>query len=99
VQERMALRIIFVPKREVVKGGRRNLNNEELHNLNSSLNIIMTIKSIVIMWAGHVVHMGDIGNRSKILIKKLEGKRLFEGHRHRWEKTIQIDIIKLFVAF
>lgn len=52
-----------------------------------------------IMWAGHVVHMGDTGNRSKILIKKLEGKRLYERHRHRWEKNIQIDIIKLSVAF
>jgi hypothetical protein len=95
----MVLRLIFVPKREVVKGGRTNLNNEELHNLNSSLNIIMTITSMRIMWAGHVVHMGDTGNRSKILIKKLEGKRLYERHRHRWEKNIQIDIIKLSVAF
>jgi hypothetical protein len=82
-----------------VKGGRRNLNNEELHNLNSSLHIIITIKSIEIMWAGHVVHVGDTRNMSKILIKKLEGKRLFEGHRHNWEKYIQTDIRKLFVAF
>jgi 20S proteasome alpha/beta subunit len=49
----------------------------------------MTIKSTGIMWAGHVVHVGDTRNRSKILIKKREGKRLSEGHRHRWEKIFK----------
>jgi hypothetical protein len=66
VQEKMVLRIIFVPKREVVKGDRRNLNNEELYKQNSSLNNFMTIKSIGIIWAGHLVHMEDRGKRFKI---------------------------------
>jgi len=35
------------------------LHNEELHNLYTSSNIIMVIKSRRIMCAGHVACMGD----------------------------------------
>jgi hypothetical protein len=89
------------PKMEVVKQGQRNLNNEELHNLNSSPNIIRPPNSMGMMWAGHVgvVHMGDMGNRYNILIKKLKEKRQLAGPRHRWEDSIKIYIKKLFVAF
>jgi hypothetical protein len=39
------LRRIFGPKREEVAGGWRRLHNEELHNLQTSLNFISAIKS------------------------------------------------------
>jgi hypothetical protein len=40
LSENRALRRIFGPKRNEVIGGWRKLNNEELHNLYSSPNII-----------------------------------------------------------
>jgi hypothetical protein len=36
-------------------------------------------------WAGHVVHMEDIGNVYKILVRKPEGKRPLGIPRYRWE--------------
>jgi hypothetical protein len=42
--ENRVLRRIFEPKRDEVTGGYRKLNNEELHNLHSSLNIIRVIR-------------------------------------------------------
>jgi hypothetical protein len=43
--ENRVLRRIFGPKRSEVTGGWRKLHNEELHNLYSSPNIIIMIKS------------------------------------------------------
>jgi hypothetical protein len=48
------LRKISGPKREEVAGGWRRMNNEELHNLYSSQNIIRMIKSRRMRWAGHL---------------------------------------------
>jgi hypothetical protein len=44
VLENGLLRRLFGPKRGEVTGGWRKLQNEELHNLYSSLNIIRMIK-------------------------------------------------------
>jgi len=38
----------------------RKLDNEELHNLNSSPNIIKVIKSRRISWIGYIAHMVEI---------------------------------------
>ena len=43
--EKMALRRLFVPKREEVKGEWRKLNNEELNDLHSTSDIFRLIKS------------------------------------------------------
>jgi hypothetical protein len=43
VFEKRVLRRIFGPKRDKVKGGWRNLHNEELHNLYSSPSITRMI--------------------------------------------------------
>jgi hypothetical protein len=45
VFENRVLRRIFGPKRDEVTGGWRKLHNEEVHNLYSSPNIIIIIKS------------------------------------------------------
>jgi hypothetical protein len=42
--ENRVLRRIFGPKSDEVPGGWRKLNNDELHNFYSSLNIVMMIK-------------------------------------------------------
>jgi hypothetical protein len=54
------LRIIFGPKREEVAGGWRTLQNEELHNLYASPNIVQVIKSKGMKWAGHVASRGEM---------------------------------------
>jgi len=54
----MVLKKIFGPKRKEVAGGWRRLNNEELHNLCASPNIIGVIKSRRMRWVGHVACMG-----------------------------------------
>jgi hypothetical protein len=53
----------------------RILQNEELHNLYSSPNIITMIKSRRVIWAGYVARVGEKSNAYIILVGKLEGKR------------------------
>jgi hypothetical protein len=47
--------------REVIRGW-RTLPNKELHNLNTSPNIIMVIKSRRMRWEGHVACMEEKKN-------------------------------------
>jgi hypothetical protein len=54
VFENRVLRRILGPKRDEVTGEWRELHNEELHILYSSLNIIRQIKSRRMRWTGHV---------------------------------------------
>ena len=56
--ENTVLRRIFGRKREEVIGEQRELNNEELNDLHSSLKTIVVIKSSR-RWAGHVARMED----------------------------------------
>jgi hypothetical protein len=58
VFENSVLRRIFSPKRDEMKGDWTKLHNEELHNLYSSPNIIIMVKSRRMRWAGHVARMG-----------------------------------------
>jgi hypothetical protein len=57
VFENRVLRKIFGPKREE-DGSWRKLDNDELHSLYSSPNIVRVIKSSRVRWAGHVAHTG-----------------------------------------
>jgi hypothetical protein len=59
VFENRVLRRIFGPKRDEVTGEWRKLHNEELHNLNSTPDIIRQVKSRRIRWAGHVARMRE----------------------------------------
>jgi hypothetical protein len=58
VLENRVLRRIFGPKRDGVRGGWRNVHNEELHDLYSSPSIIRIITSRRLRWEGHVARIG-----------------------------------------
>jgi hypothetical protein len=74
VFENRVLRRIFGPERYEVTGEWRKLHNKELHNLYSSLDIIIQIKSRRTRWAGHVAHMGEDRKLYNVLVGKPEGK-------------------------
>ena len=59
VFESRVLRRIFGHKRDDVKREWRNLHNEELNGLYFSSNIILVMKSRVLMWAVCVARMGE----------------------------------------
>jgi hypothetical protein len=82
---------IFVPKREE-DGSWRKLHNDELHNLYSSPNIVRVIKSRRLMWAGHVVRMGEGRGVYRVLVGRPECKRPLGRRRHRWEDNIKMDL-------
>jgi hypothetical protein len=92
VFENRVLRRIFGPKRDEVTGEWRKLNNEELHNLYSSQDIIRQIKSRRTRWAGHVARMGEERKMYKVLVGKPEGKRPLGRPRRRWEDGIRMDL-------
>jgi hypothetical protein len=75
VSEIKVLRRIFGPKRAEVTGDWRKLHNEELHNLNSSPNIIRTLKSRKMRWAGYVARMEEKRDADRVLVEKPEGRR------------------------
>ncbi|KAJ4432176.1 hypothetical protein ANN_20792 [Periplaneta americana] len=76
VFENKVLRKIFGAKRDEVTGEWRKLHNTELHALYSSPDIIRNIKSRRLRWAGHVARRGESRNAYRVLIGRLEGKRL-----------------------
>jgi hypothetical protein len=55
--ENRVLRRICGLKRNEIIGGWGKLHNEDLHNLDSSPNIIRIIKSWTMRWAEHVARM------------------------------------------
>jgi hypothetical protein len=66
-------------------------NNEELHHLYSSPDIIRQVKSRRMRWAGHVARMGEERNVYRVLFGKPEGKRPLGRPRRRWEDGIRMD--------
>ena len=52
--EKKILRKILVPKRDEQTSEWRRLHNVELHNLYRTADIIITLKSRKLKWAGHV---------------------------------------------
>jgi hypothetical protein len=92
VFENWVLRGISEPKRAEVIGGWRQLHNEELRNVYSSLNVTRTITLRRMRWVWHVARMEAKGNAHRISVGKPEGERQQVGNRHRWEGNIKMDI-------
>jgi hypothetical protein len=90
------LRKIFGPKRKE-DGSWRKLHNDELYSLYSSPNIVRTIKSRRMRWAGHVARMGEGRGFYRFLIGRPEGKRQLGRRRHRWEDNINMDLREIGV--
>jgi hypothetical protein len=74
-----------------VTGEWRKLHKEELHNLNSSPDIIRQIKARRRWWAGHVARIGEERKVYKVLVEKPEGKRPLGRPRRRWD-GIKMDL-------
>jgi hypothetical protein len=88
VFENRVLRRIFGPKRDEVTEEWRKLHNEELHNLYSSPDIIMQVKSRRMRWAARVARRGKERKVYKILVGKPEERRPLGRPRRRWEDGI-----------
>ena len=58
----------------------------------SSPNIIRSLKSRRLRWAGHVARMEQSGHAYRVLVGKPEGKTPLGRPRHRWEDNIKIDL-------
>jgi hypothetical protein len=69
-EHRKWLRRISGPKRDEIIGGWGTLHDERPHDLNSSSNIIRTIKSSRMRWSGQVAHMGEKRNACNFLVEK-----------------------------
>jgi hypothetical protein len=78
-----------------VAGGWRRLHNEELHNLYTSPNIIMVMRSRRMCWYDLVVHVEEMRNAYEILFRSPDGKRPLRISRLRW-KDIRMDLKKLW---
>jgi hypothetical protein len=73
----------------------RNLHNEELRDLYSSLSTVKMVKSRRMRWVGHVARMGEKKTAYSLLIGKLEGKRPLGRPRRRTVDTIKMDLIEI----
>jgi len=87
--ENRVLRGIFGPKRDAVTGEWRKLQNEELNDLYSSLNIILGIKSRIKRWTGHVACMGRGEVYTEFLWGNLRERNHLEGSGVDWIKILR----------
>jgi len=55
-------------------------------------NIVRVVKSRRNRWEEHVVRVGERRRLYRILVGKLEGKRLLGRPRRRWEDNIKMDL-------
>ena len=70
----------------------RRLQNEELHSLCRSPNIVRVIKSRRLRWTGHVARMEETKSAFNILTAKPIGKRPLGRPRRRWVDNIRMDL-------
>jgi hypothetical protein len=91
VFENRVLRRIFGPKRDEIIGGWRKLHNEELHNLYSSPNIIIMIKSSRIRWVRLVTCVVEKLKTYRAFVGKLKGNRRLGGPRYKGKDNVKMD--------
>jgi hypothetical protein len=53
---------------------------------------IITVIKLKMRWVGHIAHMGEMGNMSRILVRKPERKKPRGRYRHRWKYNIEMEI-------
>ena len=70
VFENKVLRKIFGAMKDEITGEWRKLHNAALHALYSSPNIIRSLKSRLLRWAGHVARMEQSRNAYRVLVRK-----------------------------
>jgi len=92
VFENRVLSGIFWPKRDEVTGEWRKLYNEELNDLDSSLNFVRVTISRRIRWAEHVTRMGKRRGVYRVSVGKPEGMRPLDRPRRRWEDNSKMDL-------
>jgi hypothetical protein len=80
---------IFGPKREEDRLWKK-LNNDELHDLYFSPNIVRVIKSRRMRWEGPVAHMVE-RCVYRVLVGRPKGKRPLGRPRCNWEDNIKKD--------
>ena len=95
----VVLRRIFGPRRDVVTGKWRRLQNEELNDLYSSPNIVRVLKSRRMRWAGHVARMGEERVVYRVLLGIPEGRRPLGRPRRRWVDNIRMDLQEVGCGF
>ena len=95
VFENMILKRVFGPK--MGENGEIMLQNEELHSLYPSYNIVRMIKSRRLRRSGHVARMEERRSALNLLTGKTKGKRPLVRPKRRWEDNIRIDLKELSV--
>ena len=98
VFENKVLKKIFDAKKDEITGEWRKLHNAELHALYSSPNIVRSLKSRRLRWAGHAARKGQSRNAYRVLVGKPEGKRPLERSSRRWEDNIKMDLRRWVVT-
>ena len=79
-------------KKEEITGEWRKLHNDELHALYSLPNIIRSLKSRRLRWAGHVAHMKQSRNQWRIQNISLGGAHI-PNHDKEINEIIYKNII------
>ena len=74
--ENKVLRKIFGATKDEITGEWSKLHDAELQASYSSPNIIGSLKSRRLRWAGHIAHMEQSRNAYRVLVIKPERKRL-----------------------
>ena len=87
----------MAPKRNENEECRR-LQNEELHNLYRSPNIVSVNKSRRLRWAVHVARMEEAWSTFKIITGKPTGKRPVGRLRRRWEDNSIMDLKEIGIS-
>jgi len=88
--ENRALRYIFGPKRDKVRGQWGRLHTRSFM-MCSSLNIIRLIKSRRMRRTGHVARMGDRRGAYRFSVETPEGKRPLGRPTRKWANNIKTD--------
>jgi hypothetical protein len=79
-------------------GHGKKLQNNELHNLYSSLNIVKVIKSRRMRWVRHEACMGEGRGVYRVLVGKPERRRPLGRLRCRWDDDIKMDLTEVGIS-